>query len=122
MILDEASQSDIPSFLPALYRARRACVVGDDRQLSHISNLGDEADEQLMATAAISRADTLSYHHHSTFYRTMRVVGQSAFTLLDRHYRYVPEIIAFCNEHFYGGKLKLERPSEPGRPPPAEAA
>jgi hypothetical protein len=37
VILDEASQSDIASFLPALYRAQRACVVGDDKQLRHIN-------------------------------------------------------------------------------------
>ncbi|MFZ5823434.1 MAG: AAA domain-containing protein, partial [Bacillota bacterium] len=116
VILDEASQSDIASFLPALYRARRACVVGDDRQLSHISNLGDEADAQLMATANIQQSDRLSYHRHSAFDRAMKVAGQSAFTLLDRHYRCVPEIIGFCNEHFYGGKLKLERTSEPALP------
>jgi hypothetical protein len=39
----------------------------------------------------------------------MTVAGRTAFTLLDRHYRCVPEIIAFCNEHFYEGKLKSER-------------
>lgn len=118
VILDEASQSDIPSFLPALYRARRACVVGDVMQLSHISNLGEEQDERLRAAAGIGPGDALSYHRHSAFDRAMAVAGQTAFTLLNRHYRCVPEIINFCNEHFYGGKLKVERPLEPGRPLP----
>jgi hypothetical protein len=69
VILDEASQSDIASFLPALYRAQRACVVGDDKQLRHISNLGAEEDERQMALAKVSPTDTPSYHRHSAFGR-----------------------------------------------------
>ena len=38
-VIDEASQSDIPSAIPILYRARRAGVVGDPFQLSHSSRL-----------------------------------------------------------------------------------
>ena len=116
VILDEASQSDIASFLPALYRGRRACVVGDDQQLSHISNLGGEEDEQLMASAGLKPADTLSYHRHSAFDRALAVAGRTAFTLLDRHYRCVPEIISFCNEQFYDGRLKVERSTDAGQP------
>lgn len=116
VILDEASQSDIPSFLPALYRARRACVVGDDKQLRHISNLGSEEDDRLMAGAELRPADTLSYHRHSAFDRAIAVAGQSAYVLLDRHYRCVPDIIEFCNEHFYSGKLLVERAPIPSQP------
>jgi DNA polymerase III delta prime subunit len=112
VVLDEASQSDIASFLPALYRAQRACVVGDDKQLRHISNLGIEEDERQMALAKVSPTDTPSYHRHSAFDRAMAVAGRTAFTLLDRHYRCVPEIIGFCNTHFYEGKLKIERSDE----------
>jgi len=118
VILDEASQSDIASFLPALYRAQRACVVGDDKQLRHISNLGTEEDERQMALAKVPPADTPSYHRHSAFDRAMAVAGRTAFTLLDRHYRCVPEIISFCNEHFHEGKLKIERSGGRGLPLP----
>jgi hypothetical protein len=116
LILDEASQSDIASLLPALYRARRAVVVGDDQQLSHISALGTGEDDRLMAAAGLRPEDSLSYHQHSAFDRALAVAGKTAFTLLDRHYRCVPEIIGFCNEHFYGGKLRVERALETAAP------
>jgi hypothetical protein len=46
------------------------------------------------------------------------VADQSAFTLLNRHYRCVPEIIAFCsNALFYGGQVPgLDTTGAP--PPP----
>ena len=39
LIVDEASQCDIASALPLLYRARRAMIIGDNKQLTHISSL-----------------------------------------------------------------------------------
>lgn len=37
LIIDEASQCDIASILPLLYRTKRAVVIGDPKQLSHIT-------------------------------------------------------------------------------------
>ena len=44
-IIDEASQCDIASCFPILFRAKRAVIVGDDKQLPHLSFL-DKAKEQ----------------------------------------------------------------------------
>ena len=41
-IIDEASQCDIASCFPILFRAKRAVIVGDDKQLPHLSFLGGE--------------------------------------------------------------------------------
>lgn len=38
-IIDEASQCDIASCFPILFRAKRAVIVGDDKQLPHLSFL-----------------------------------------------------------------------------------
>ena len=46
-IIDEASQCDIASALPLMYRAKRAVIVGDDKQLTHISSL-NQIDDQLV--------------------------------------------------------------------------
>lgn len=48
VIFDEASQCDIASALPLFARARRAVVVGDNRQLSFIAQLGQAQDRNLM--------------------------------------------------------------------------
>ena len=40
VVIDEASQCDIASALPLLYRARRAVIIGDPLQLKHVSTRG----------------------------------------------------------------------------------
>ena len=47
VVFDEASQCDIASALPLLYRAKSAVVIGDLKQLHHISNLKETEDIQL---------------------------------------------------------------------------
>ena len=44
-IIDEASQCDIASCFPIMYRAKKTVVVGDDKQLPHLSFL-EKAKEQ----------------------------------------------------------------------------
>jgi superfamily I DNA and/or RNA helicase len=39
VIIDEASQCDIPSIVPLLARSKRAVLAGDPMQLKHISTL-----------------------------------------------------------------------------------
>src|SRR4029079_1641870 len=48
LVIDEASQCDIASALPLLYRARRVVVIGDPMQLRHISTLKKQQDQQLL--------------------------------------------------------------------------
>ena len=48
VIIDEASQCDIASCFPILYRAKKAVVVGDDKQLPHLSFL-EKAKEQYLS-------------------------------------------------------------------------
>ena len=53
-IFDEASQCDIGSALPLRARARRAVIVGDDRQLAFIPQLGIAQDRNLMSAQRLS--------------------------------------------------------------------
>ena len=48
LVIDEASQCDIASVIPLLYRAKRVVVIGDPNQLSHISSLSVNQDTQLL--------------------------------------------------------------------------
>ena len=48
VVIDEASQCDIASMLPLLYRAKRAVIIGDDKQLSHISTISRKQDAKLL--------------------------------------------------------------------------
>jgi hypothetical protein len=48
VVVDEASQCDIASAVPLLFRAKRAVVIGDPHQLRHISRLSQQHDQALM--------------------------------------------------------------------------
>jgi superfamily I DNA and/or RNA helicase len=51
VVIDEASQCDIASVLPLLFRAKRAVIIGDPQQLRHISRL-TAANDQAFKVAA----------------------------------------------------------------------
>ncbi len=68
VIIDEASQCDIPSALPLLYRARRALIIGDPHQLRHISTLRTSDETALSADYGLSDSiSTWSYNDRSLY-------------------------------------------------------
>jgi hypothetical protein len=69
VIVDEASQSDIPSAIPLLFRAKRAGVVGDPFQLTHCSKLSTAKDTLLRREIGIKRVDDarFAYSDHSLY-------------------------------------------------------
>jgi hypothetical protein len=50
LIIDEASQCDLASTLPLLYRAKRSLIIGDPTQQHHITTVPPERDAQLAAS------------------------------------------------------------------------
>lgn len=106
VIFDEASQIDQMRAAPGLARAGRAMVVGDPRQLRHVSFVSDDAMEAATAHRGLEPAiaRTLDVRRNSLFDAAAAV---SRVTWLDEHFRSVPHIIAFSDRHFYGGKLRL---------------
>jgi hypothetical protein len=110
VIIDEATQCNISSSLPALYRAKRAIVVGDTKQLKHFSFLAKSKEFQLMQKYGLSHQNSavVSYRENSILDLTLGVLShhhQLAF--LDEHFRSKPELIHFSNQLFYQGKLKV---------------
>ena len=115
VVIDEASQCDVASAFPLLTRARRAMIIGDRRQLTHITSLG-QARERIIAQRwglSENRADEFSYRSRSCFGLASSRVDESPL-LLELHFRSHPSIIGFSNEHFYDGRLE---PCSDSRPP-----
>ncbi|MBM4424071.1 MAG: DUF2075 domain-containing protein [Chloroflexi bacterium] len=105
VILDEASQSDIPSALPLLYRAKRVVIVGDPNQLRHVATLYPEADREAVAKFEIA-PEVFSYREVSLFDLAQRSAGNRPGTLLlKEHYRSDPRIVNFSNDEFYAREL-----------------
>lgn len=112
VIVDEASQCDIASAVPLLYRARRSAVIGDPKQLRHITTLRDDDERRLIALSNVGDLmPTWSYVGRSLFDVAEQVQGEGggASILLRRHYRSHPAIITFSNERFYAGRLRPMR-------------
>ncbi len=106
VIFDEASQIDQMRSAPALARARRAVVVGDPRQLRHVSFAGDDAMDAARDRHGIPPrlAGVLDVRRSSLF---DAAAGASPVTELTEHFRSVPHIILFSDRRFYGGALRL---------------
>lgn len=110
LIVDEASQCDLPSAFPLLARAKRAVVIGDDKQLIHVTPLRPEAEQALAVEHGLGAEELVNYSYRdvSLFTRARHIVtDRSAMTLLDEHYRSHPLIIGFSNHRFYGGRLSV---------------
>ncbi len=105
VIFDEASQIDQTRAAPALARAGRAMIVGDPRQLRHVSFVADDAARTAAERHGIGGelARILDVRRNSLF---DAAAGASAVTRLDEHFRSVPHIIGFSDRNFYGGRLR----------------
>lgn len=118
VIFDEASQCDIASALPLLARAKRAVVVGDDRQLSFIPQLGQAQDRNLMKAQGLPSVGMgrFAQSRQSLFDFAKRVPGVPR-VLLRHQYRSAGPIVDYISETFYGGRLTTSYDPETIRPP-----
>ncbi|MFC9746693.1 caspase, EACC1-associated type [Streptomyces niveus] len=109
VVVDEASQCAIPHVLPLLFRARRALVIGDPMQLTHITQTSPHR-EALIRRGNGLRSDWLEKHHlayrrHSAFHAAEQSAGGTL--LLDEHFRCHPQIASISNDFFYDGGLTV---------------
>ena len=104
VIIDEASQCDIASILPLLYRAKHAVIIGDPQQLKHISHIPKQQDWSLLNKYGIEAK--WSYSVCSLYdLAKSRVKPENTVKLRD-HFRSCSEIIDFSNRFFYDGSLR----------------
>lgn len=109
VVIDEASQCDIASAIPLLYRAKSALIIGDPKQLRHISTL-EPAMELKLADGFGTRKywDTGWRYADVSLYELAAMVenGRNRKAhFLREHYRSDASIIEFSNRVFYNGQL-----------------
>lgn len=101
VIFDEASQLYVEKSIPAIYRAKKVIVAGDQKQLKP-SSLGkgrilDEIDEEEISDGFLEYESLLDASRY-----------KYKHTMLNYHYRSkYEELIAFSNYAFYNGKLMV---------------
>jgi hypothetical protein len=111
LIIDEASQCDVASSNPLLYRAKSAIIVGDPNQLRHVSFLSKKRETVLKQKYQIQALD-LNYRNQSVLDLVNRQINSlDNIIFLDEHFRSPPDIIGFSNQTFYEGRLKVMTPN-----------
>jgi len=109
VVIDEASQCDIPSALPLFYRAKRAVIIGDPQQLSHISTIEKHREQQLQLKHGLTEARDMPYTFadNSLFDLAVTCAGETSVISLREHFRSHSDIISFSNRQWYGGSLRI---------------
>jgi len=109
LIIDEASQCDIASVLPLLFRCRRVVVVGDPMQLPHVSSLSRDVDRRIRQKLDLmdTRFERFTYRVNSFFQLAVTNSSLEARAELKEHHRSHPSIAEYCNEAFYGKTLRV---------------
>jgi very-short-patch-repair endonuclease len=121
VVIDEASQCDIASALPLLYRAKAAVIIGDPKQLRHITTVTQLQDRQLIERhGLLGERENWAYSVNSLFDLARTLCTAEDLTNLLDHHRSHPDIIRFSNEQFYEGSLRVatrfDRLRRPGGP------
>ena len=104
VIIDEASQCDIASIIPLLFRAKRAVIIGDPKQLQHISQLTSKQDLAMIQKYGVD--PMWSYSANSLYAIAAAKVKPENIIQLRDHFRSCAEIIEYSNETFYDGSLR----------------
>lgn len=106
VIIDEASQSNILA-LPAIMRGKKIVVVGDPEQISPESaGVSEQEVERLIRTSLKDIPNGDYFDLKTSLYHLAEICfGAKGTIMLREHFRCVPEIIQFCNNLCYHGKI-----------------
>lgn len=122
VIVDEASQSDL-SALPALLRASKVLIVGDDKQVSPEGvGLEEEKVRSLMNRFLGGQVQTYrpQMSPDRSMYDLFKVVFARSTVMLREHFRCVGPIIEYSKREFYNHELiplRVPKTSERLDPP-----
>lgn len=104
VIIDEASQSNIPTSALCFAQAKNAVVVGDLKQL-------DQIIDEKTPRPGPEISEAYSVPEKSILQSVTEVFGKRIpSVLLREHYRCKRAIIEFCNRRFYDGQLVIMTP------------
>lgn len=106
--IDEAGQASIPSAIPVLFRAKRAGIIGDPRQLSAVSSITPELDTVLMQEFQLDvHADLRFSSSGNSLYDFSAGVPAATSFLLNETFRSASDIAEYSNDLFYQGRLSV---------------
>lgn len=110
VIIDEASQCDIASSMPALYRGKRSVIIGDDKQLRSLSFI-----DRRVNMVALVRVSSRTDKNHAKFldnstnslYDFANYFADGGARMLREHFRGNWKLIEYSNAAFYNNMLRV---------------
>ncbi len=109
VVIDEASQCDVASALPLIYRAKQLVVIGDPLQLKHISAINVEEEQAIKTHLGFDENPLVKYADYSLWDYCCDLITTAETNnrpvMLDCHYRCHPQIIGYSNRMFYEKRL-----------------
>ncbi len=112
VIIDEASQCDLPSMTPVLYRATQAIIAGDSKQMQaqRFAFTSSQVAGQAWEERGLSKFDPDRWLDPTRIdLLQLASIRMDEEVFLDEHYRSLPPIIAFSNQRWYGKRLRIMR-------------
>jgi very-short-patch-repair endonuclease/KaiC/GvpD/RAD55 family RecA-like ATPase len=112
VIIDEASQCDLPSMTPVLFRAKQAVIAGDSKQMQsqRFAFTASQVSAQAWVERGLDRLDPDRWLDPSKIdLLQLASIRMDEQVFLDEHYRSLPPIIGFSNEHWYRSRLRIMR-------------
>jgi len=110
LIIDEASQCDIASALPLILRAKQVVIIGDPKQLKHITSVRVDDEDIIREHLGLSARPYLKYAEQSLWDYAADFLAHanqnSSPITLENHYRCHHEIIGYSNHQFYSRFLE----------------
>lgn len=108
-IIDEASQCDIASCFPIMYRAKKSVIVGDDKQLPHLSFLEKAKEQSFLSQYGIPDKYQLMWRFRTNSMFDLADYYSMNSVMLDEHFRSLPPVINFSNREFYSDRIRIMR-------------
>lgn len=105
-IIDEASQCDIASSLPVLYRAKKAVVIGDNKQLKHISFLAKNKEKSFFKKNNVQPDEQLVWRYRTNSLYDWALYYPDKQIMLKNQYRMPEKLFDFSNKHFYNNSIQ----------------
>lgn len=110
LVIDEASQCDIASAIPLIYRAKQVVIIGDPMQLKHITSVKTDEEKVIKKYIDLDGCPYIKYAEKSLWDYSKNIVARADRNndsiMLENHYRCHHDIINFSNKMFYGRNLQ----------------
>lgn len=107
LIIDEASQCDIPSLIPLMQRAKKVIIVGDIKQLNHISFISTAFEMGSKINVSDEEKYLCRHRDYSILHLAEEILDPMDKVELTEHFRSQFPIISFSNREFYKNNLEI---------------